>query len=155
MDNINYFLSTIKNDNTKAAMESLINKINSYMEQKDMTIYDMETIDIDLFIKRELHGKSNTTISATISRIKNLFNGIGKGDVASHLTLNYVKEIVETKQQSYLTPGEIYDITENLINYQDKALVMLLYLGFLLIIPFCFSISFFALFLSSSSFMSR
>lgn len=128
---LNRYLKSIKNDNTRAAVISLIEKINDYLENIDSekTIYDMTKIDIDLFLKRILNGKSNTTISSIISRMKDLFRNIGNPDAVAHLSLSYVQSIVSVKKDLYLTPSEVKHVIDTLINYQDKALVLLVYMG--------------------------
>lgn len=129
MNRIRDFLKDIENDNSRIALASLIDKLNNYMEIKDSNIYNMDREDLDLFIKRELGGKSNTTIASTISRLKKLFKGIDKSEIVEGLNLNYVKSITEVKRDLYLTPEEVYKMIEELINYQDKALVLLCYMG--------------------------
>lgn len=128
---LNEYLKSIKNDNTRAAVTSLIKKIDDYLERVDdgKTIYNMTKIDIDLFLKRTLDGKSNTTVASTISRLKDLFKNIGRPEVVEELSLSYVQSIICVKRDLYLSPAEIKHLIDSLINYQDKALVLLVYMG--------------------------
>lgn len=126
---INKYLESIKNDNTRNSVISLVKELENYMSMKDKTIEEMDELDLDLFIKRTMNGKSSTSISAFISRIKGLFFAIGKGDLVKDLNLMSVREIINIKRNTYFTPSEIHDIIEKLINYQDKALVLLVYMG--------------------------
>ena len=88
----------------------------------------MKRDDVDNFLKEDLKGKSPTTIGNTISRIKHLFTFYGCEEETGHLNLYYVKGITNTKEIKYLTPGQVYSLIESLINYQDKALVLMCYM---------------------------
>ena len=126
---INKYIESIKNDNTRASIIVLVKELENYMAMKNKTIEEMDELDIDLFIKRTMNGKSSTSISAFISRMKSLFSAIGKGELVKDLSLMSVREIINIKRNTYFTPSEMYDIIEKLINYQDKALVLLVYMG--------------------------
>ena len=128
------FLNTITNKNSLNATISLLNKLKLFfsintdeeLENKIIECSNSELID---FITRECNSKSDTTISNTISRVKKIFKYFNNEDALNDLNLLKVKEIVSSKNPEYYIPSDIYDILKELINYQDKALVLLTYLG--------------------------
>lgn len=126
--NTEEYLRKFKSENTKAAAMTLIKKLGRYINDDLNNIKDIKKYEIDMFIKKEMEGKSETTISNTVSRLKDLCSFYGN-ESAQHLNLNYVKEITQAKKSVYLSPYEIYRVIENLINWQDKALLLLAYIG--------------------------
>lgn len=124
------YLDTFLSENSRIASTMLIRNLEDYIQKaKIKRIEDMQDYNIDCFMKGILVGKSSTTISNTISRIKHLFKYYGKEEVVKHLNLNYIKSITNSRKDRYLTPFETYNLIESLINYQDKALVLLCYMG--------------------------
>lgn len=126
--NAEEYLSKFTSENTKKAALTLLKKLARYIENDLENVRFIEKFKIDMFIKKELNGKSESTISNTISRLKDLCS-FYNNDAASHLTLDYVKSITKAKTVNYLTPYQVYRAIEDLLNYQDKALVLLCYLG--------------------------
>lgn len=126
--NTEEYLNKFTSENTKRAAMSLLKKLAKYIENNLENMRFIKKHEIDDFVKQELNGKSETTISNTISRLKDLC-AFYNNDAASHLTLDYVKSKTKAKTANYLTPFQVYKAMENLINYQDKALVLLCYIG--------------------------
>ena len=123
------YLDTIKGAGTKTAATTLLKKLECYTDEHNISdIQSMKRDDVDNFLKEDLKGKSPTTIGNTISRIKHLFAFYGCEEETGHLNLYYVKGITNTKEIKYLTPGQVYNLIESLINYQDKALVLMCYM---------------------------
>lgn len=124
------YLDSIKSENSKNAIRTTIKRLVNYLinvEIKD--IKDVKDIDIDIFLKRELTGKSETTISSELSRIKHLFKYYDNEDAVKHLNLQYFKKISTPREDKYLTPNEVHELIKSLLNYQDKALVLMCYIG--------------------------
>lgn len=123
-------LSSIKSENTKNAILAINKKLEKFMESIDIKdIRELTSYDVDTFLKAEYTGKSETTVSNIISRIKILFSYFDNRAAVKHLSLHYFEEITQVKENEYLTPEEVYNIIESLLNYQDKALVLLTYIG--------------------------
>ena len=130
MERFEEYLKTIKSENTRNATKVICKKLDAYMDKaKIESVKDMTELTVDLFIKREYNGKSNTTISSFVSRIKDMFKFYKNYEAVEHLNLFYIQSIITTGETKYLSPSEVYDFIEKLINYQDKALVLLIYLG--------------------------
>lgn len=124
------YLDTFLYENSKIASTMLIRNLEDYMNKSKIEkIEDMQDYNIDSFMISILTGKSSTTISNTISRIKHLFRYYGKDEIVKHLSLKYIKSITNSREDKFLTPYEMYNLIESLINYQDKALVLLCYMG--------------------------
>lgn len=126
--NTDMYLDKFTSENSKKSATSLLRKLSKYIQNDLENIRFIKKREIDMFVKKELNGKSESTISNTISRLKDLCNSYNN-DSASHLTLDYVKSITQAKSFNYFTPFQMYKIIEDLLNYQDKALVLLCYLG--------------------------
>lgn len=130
MERFEDYLKTIKSENTRNATKVICKKLDAYMNKAKIdSIKDMTELTVDLFIKREYNGKSNTTISSLVSRMKDMFKFYNNFEAVEHLNLFYIQSIISTGETKYLSPSEVYDFIESLINYQDKALVLLVYLG--------------------------
>lgn len=123
------YLETIQNENTKKAFMVVMMKLREY-EQKIGKLYtEFTKDDIDNFIKTKYRKTSETTLANTISHLKNLYKFIDKEEIVEHLSLNYIREITLYKKHEFYSPDEIKSLVEQLHNAQDKALVMLVYLG--------------------------
>ena len=130
MEKYNDFLDTIKSENTRNAVLVILKKLERFIDGKNIKrIGNIPPEFVDLFLKKECSGKSETTISNTISRMKLIFSYYHNKEAVSHLSLNYVKQILEYKEPKYYTPSEIHCMIEDLLNFQDKVLILLTYLG--------------------------
>lgn len=127
--NIEKYLEKFKSKNTQAAAKSVIKKLGRYIDYDLENVKDLKRFQIDLFVKKELNGKSEATISNVASRLKDLCV-FYENDAAQHLNLDYIKTITQPKKAEFLSPVEVYLLIQNLVNYQDKALVLLTYIGF-------------------------
>lgn len=124
------YLNTITTENTKKATRTTIKRMVEYFSKVDINeVKDVKDEDIDIYLKRELTGKSATTISNEISRIKKIFRYFDKPEVVEHLNLNYFKTLSQPREDVYLTPNQVYELIESLLNYQDKALVLMCYMN--------------------------
>lgn len=134
MKTIQSYLETIANQNSRNANESLIKKMGMFFskttsEEIVKNIIECSSEELILFISKECKGKSETTISNTISRIKKTFKYFGNEKAIENLNLMSIKKIINTKNTKYYSPREIEAKIEEVINYQDKALILLTYLG--------------------------
>lgn len=127
--NTEAYLEKFKSDNTKKAAYSLIKKMGRYISYDLTNVKLLYPAEVDLFIKKECTGKSETTISNIVCRVKDLCSYYGNENASKHLSLAYVKNITQAKKSEFLTPYEVYQVINKLINYQDKVLVLLIYLG--------------------------
>lgn len=139
--NCERYLDKFTSDNTRNGAITVVKKMDAYItylidkfdynlvEHDLSSIQQFEADDVDLFIKRECSGKSETTISNTASILKDMFSFFNNESATYHLSLAYVRTITEVKENKYLTPCEIYECIEQLKNYQDKVLLLFCYLG--------------------------
>lgn len=125
---MNRYLDTIGNENTKAATLVVLKKLDDFLDGEFNQISTMDEALVDLFMKKECTGKSETTISNLIARIKGIFKFYGNDEATKHLSLDYIKQLTEYKSAKYFTPFEIYKMIESLQNYQDKVLILFIYL---------------------------
>jgi len=131
---IKMFLNTITNENTLNSTISLLNKLKLFfnvnteyeLENEIRTCSNEELFD---FITKECNSKSDTTIGNTISRVKKIFKYFENEEALKDLNLLKMREVVSIKNLKYYMPSDIDNILKELINYQDKALVLLTYLG--------------------------
>lgn len=127
--NYENYIEKFKTENTKTAAISLINKMDRYIKGDLEYIKKISPEEIDLFMIAECTGKSETTISNVISRVKDLCVFFGNKEASSHLTLSYVKEKTHFKETKLLSPAEIQKAIESLVNFQDKVLLLFTYIG--------------------------
>lgn len=134
MKNIETFLETIENQNSLNSNISLIKKMKPFFNVNT----DVELVEeikkctkdeLVLFISKECKDKSDTTISNMISRVKKMFKYFNNEDALKDLNLFTIRGIITSKNSEYYTPSDIDRILGDLVNYQDKALVLLTYLG--------------------------
>lgn len=123
------YIGGIKNTNTKLAVNVVYEKLQGFSRQKGKDIDRLTNKDIEEFIIDNYNGKSETTIANTITSIKKLFEQIGKRDELKDITFLTMREKISAKPIRIFTPAEMKDFVDSLINYQDKALVLLVYLG--------------------------
>ena len=123
------YWETISNENTKKAFMVVLTKLEEYETVINKNYIDFTNDDIDNFIKTKYRKSSETTLANVISHLKNLYKFIGKKDAVEHLSLNYIRSIMMYKKHEFYSPEELRNLIEQLHNYQDKALVMLVYLG--------------------------
>lgn len=127
MNGMELYINSIANINTRKAIYLIYSKLISFASKNNKTVDVLNKAEILAFLDENYHGKSETTIANAIIGIKKLYKAIGKGSMLSNLTLLNVRDRLEAKTKKVFTPREIQDIVENLKNYQDKALVCLVY----------------------------
>lgn len=123
------YIENIKNTNTKLAVNLVYTKLKDYSKEKGKDIETLNEKDIEDFIIKNYSGKSETTVANAIVNIKKLFETIGKREMLKKLTFLNLKDRLGAKPIKVYTPSEIKEIVDNLINYQDKALILLTYIG--------------------------
>lgn len=126
--NTERYLNKFKSENTKNAAKTLIKKFGRYIDYDLDNVANLKRFQVDLFIKKELNGKSESTMSNFACRLKDLC-AFYNNDSAQHLNLDYIKTITEPKKVEFLTPFEVYKLIQSLTNYQDKVTVLLTYIG--------------------------
>lgn len=127
MGKIAEFINEIENVNTKKALNLVYRKLNTFAETNQKTVENLTEEEIRKFLLQVYAGKSETTISNAIASIKRCFKAIGKSEVVANINYINLKKDIFYKKDIYFTPTEVYEIVENLLNYQDKALVLLVY----------------------------
>lgn len=120
----------IKNINTRMAIMTTYEKLELYSKEKGKDIKNFKHEDILDFFKRYYNNKSKTTIANAISNLKYLFEYIGKQEIMNKVNLYTMYRTISIKKNTYFTPSEIYEIVNTVPNFQDKALILLCYLGF-------------------------
>lgn len=133
-ESMKMFLNTITNENSLNSTISLLKKMRSFFsvntdEELENKIRNCSQDELVNFISKECNDKSDTTISNTISRVKKIFKYFENEEALKDLNLFKIKEKVSSKKSQYYLPSDIDSILKELINYQDKALVLLTYLG--------------------------
>ena len=129
MKNMRDAIMSIENQNTKMAILTTFDKLTEYTNKKQKNINVLNKEDIKDFLKTYYNDKSKTTIANTISNLKFLFNSIDKKSTMAGINLLTADKFLSIKKASYWTPSEIYEIVEQLENYQDRALILLCYLS--------------------------
>lgn len=129
MNEMKNYIESIGNRNTKLAVNLVFSKLKDYSERKQAEIENLNAEDIKDFIITNYKGKSETTIANAIVNIKKLYEQIGKREMLKEITFLSLKENLSARPIKVYTPSEIEEIVESLINYQDKALVLLVYSG--------------------------
>lgn len=119
----------IDNKNTRMAMLTTYDKLVAYTNIKHRNIDVLKKDDIIDFLKMYYTNKSKTTVANVISNLKYLFGYIGKTSVMEGVNLFSAYKFLSIKKNNYWTPNEIFEIIESIDNYQDKALILLCYLG--------------------------
>lgn len=123
------YLESIVNDNSRKALAIVCDKLKEYECSIEKDFRDFTEEEIDDFIKTKYNKCSETTLANVISHLKNLYSYYEAEEITKHLNLNYVRSITQYKKHNYYSPEEIKTYVERLYNDQDKALVMLVYLG--------------------------
>lgn len=131
---MNEYLQSIENNNSRKSAESLIKKLKAFYRLNndndlEMKIKTTDSAMVELFLKKECEGKSETTISNTINQVKKIFKFYNNNEAIQDFNLMYIKKQVNHKNSLYYTPNEVKNIINNTINFQDKALILLTYLG--------------------------
>ena len=127
MNGMELYINSIANINTKKAIYLVYSKLVAFADKNNKAVDALNKSEILAFLDENYHGKSETTIANAIIGIKKLYKAIGKGSMLANLTLLSVRDRLEAKTKKVFTPKEIEDIVEDLKNYQDKALVCLIY----------------------------
>lgn len=127
MKKIDNFINEIENDNTKKALNLVLKKLNKFASTNNKSAEELSEEEIRRFLIQNYGGKSETTISNAIYCIKRCYKAIGSADKVDSINYISLKKDIFYKKDIYFTPSEITEIVDNLINYQDKALVLLIY----------------------------
>lgn len=130
INQVESYISTITNKNTKRAFDIVYRKLLEFSRKNNKRIEDLNSKDLESFLERYYFGKSETTVANAIVTIKRIFKAIGKKDSVKDLSIVNMRKIVDSKKEVFFTPYEMQLMIEELINAQDKALVLLVYLGF-------------------------
>lgn len=136
LKDLEIYIETIENENTRKAALVVIKKLDKYIEQineatetKILCVGDLKDYDVESFIKNNSVGKSNTSILNTIAIIKRLLKHYNNEVAAKDLNLNYIRSLIEVRKTQLLTPYEVYLAIAKVENYQEKALILLIYMG--------------------------
>lgn len=122
-------IQMIENDNTRMAILTTYDKLNTYCKKINKNAENFKQEDVLNFLKAYYSNKSKTTIANVISNLKYLFGFIGKKNVMDNINLYTMYNNISIKKNVYFTPEQIYEIVEEVPNFQDKALILLCYLG--------------------------
>lgn len=123
------YLATITNENTRKAFMLVVTKLKEYELEIGKNYTDFTNDDIDNFLRVKYRKSSETTLANVISQLKNVYHFTARKEAVGHLSLNYVRSIMTYKKHEFYSPEEMKSLIDRLHNYQDKALVMLVYLG--------------------------
>lgn len=124
------YLNKIKGESARKDVFMICKKLVDFMEEEDIDdISCFSQMIMDMFIKKEYKGKSDTAIALFVIRIKDIFKYFNNYEAVEHLSLSYINFITGAYDFKYFSPSSILDLIESLLNYQEKALVLLIYLG--------------------------
>ena len=127
MNEMELYLNSISNANTRKAITLIYNKLLIFSNKNKKRVDAFSKNELLVFLDENYHGKSETTIANAIIGLKKLYKAAGKGSVLQDVSLLTVRDRLEAKTKKVFTPREVQDIVEGLKNYQDKALVCLIY----------------------------
>ena len=123
------YIESLNNENTRKALRLIFTKLNDYSVSLNKKMESLNSEEIEQFIVKEYSGKSETTIANAITSVKRLYKAIGRVDFLKEMTFLTMKEKVSSKENKVFTPKEMKEFVDVLLNAQDKALVILTYLG--------------------------
>lgn len=131
--------NSILNENEVLNRVSIFNDIASFEDLFNKDIYDFSLDEVKLLLSGL--GKSEvSTLASVLSVLKEyvqfaLLNKKSKYAIPSilNIKLNYLYNFVSTskRDKKYLTRKELFSIIEKLKNFQDKALLLLIFKGVL------------------------
>lgn len=123
------YLETLTNDNTRKSANVLISKLNKYCEDNNISIENLTRENIDLFLKQNYSNSIVSSLYSAVCRLKHILLYFNNTAAMEFLNYDYIKETLSPKTDRLYTPYEVTDNIENLLNPQDRCLVLLCYLG--------------------------
>lgn len=120
------FLSEIDNENTIRAYQTIFNKLIPYEQKNNCKVDSFTYIMLVDFYVNEFRSISRNSISVKHSYLKKYLLYVGNKNIL--LIDNYLLDSLLNNKKIYLTLDDMKNLCEkHLINYSDKALMMLLY----------------------------
>lgn len=123
------FYKLLSNTNSKNTFATLMNKIKDY-ERKIQKNY--KNFNENDYLNFFLENYSNLTSATICNAITMLRKACRYENIdLDFLNIKFLRNNgMQMKEQNYFSPSEIKEIVDSLLNAQDKALVMLTYIGF-------------------------
>lgn len=123
------YFEKLSNESSKQTFLTVANKIEDYERKinKDFLLFNDD--DFITFFHKYYSNKTAATLCNTISMMRKIYSFYEK-DI-NHINIKVLrKNNLNIKEQSYFSPSEIKEVVDSLQNAQDKALVVLIYMGF-------------------------
>lgn len=123
------FLQNLSNERSRSTFLSIAHKIEQHEKTLQKGFLDFDESDIIKLFTNHYNQRTSATVCNAISMLRKIYNFYNK-DV-SKITIKTLREnSLQIKEQGYFSPSEIKEIIDSLDNAQDKALVLLIYMGF-------------------------
>jgi site-specific recombinase XerD len=133
---IEFFLVSIRNENTRAAYAQAIRQFLEWCEGRGMELTDISSLAIAAYIER--HLGSPPTVNQHLSAIRSLFAWLVEGQVLSSnpgAEVRGVKHRVKCGKTSVLSDEEMVELlgsidTSSIIGLRDRALIGVMFYSF-------------------------
>jgi site-specific recombinase XerD len=133
---IEFFLVSIRNENTRAAYAQAIRQFLEWCEGRGMGLTDISPLAIAAYIER--HPGSPPTVNQHLSAIRSLFAWLVEGQVLSSnpgAEVRGVKHRVKCGKTSVLSDEEMVELlgsidTSSIIGLRDRALIGVMFYSF-------------------------
>lgn len=123
------FYEFLSNENSRNTFSTLMNKMNEYERMVNKKFSELTEEEIAEFFLKYYSDKTSATICNTLTMLKRVYSYHNLN--LDYLSIKFLKSHgLKIKEQSFFSPSEIKEIVDSLLNAQDKALVMLTYIGF-------------------------
>lgn len=123
------FYKLLSNSNSKNTFATLMNKMENYERKINKTYKNFDKNDYLNFFLEYYSNLTSATICNAITMLRKAckYENID----LDFLNIKFLRNNgLKMKKQNYYSPSEIKEIVDSLLNAQDKALVMLTYIGF-------------------------
>ncbi|NJL38483.1 MAG: tyrosine-type recombinase/integrase [Leptolyngbyaceae cyanobacterium SM1_4_3] len=133
---IEFFLVSIRNENTRAAYAQAIRQFLEWCEGRGMGLTDISSLAIAAYIER--HPGSPPTVNQHLSAIRSLFAWLVEGQVLSSnpgAEVQGVKHRVKCGKTPVLSDEEMVELlggidTSSIIGLRDRALIGMMFYSF-------------------------
>ena len=127
MFEIEEFLNSLENENTRLSHKSVLNKLSLYCKENNYELHMLnENLIVD-FLKQHYSNRARKTQCCAISTLNIFFKYLNNPFIMSKVNLAKLSETSSPIDTKVYSPIEIEYIINTLENEQDKALICLLY----------------------------
>lgn len=129
MKTISTYLQTIENENTRKATGVSLYKLQKFCELKNKTMQTLDKSDMKEFLKNNYSGAIVSSVYSNISRLRKALAYFNNESCLEDIDLDFVSSVLSPKRDRLYTPYEITENIEQLLNAQDRCLILFCYLG--------------------------